>query len=61
MTPELALLIGQILLKYGPTVAQATVEIFQKPAPTPEDWTKVFALARKSYDDYVRPPANPVS
>ena len=47
--------IVQALLKYGPALASALVEIFQKETPTREDWDKVFALAEKSYEDYVTP------
>ncbi len=57
MTPELAIIIAQLLLKYGPAVAQSIVEIFHKEAITKEDWDRVFALASKSYDSYVTEPA----
>jgi hypothetical protein len=56
MTPQLAALIIQVLLKYGPSVAQAITEILHKQDPTLEDWNKVFALSRKTYDDYVAVP-----
>lgn len=49
-----ALLIAEALIKYGPTLARGLAELFAKPAPTLEDWEKVFKLAEKSYDDYVK-------
>jgi hypothetical protein len=49
------IIIAEALMKYGPSVARALVEIFKKDDPTAEDWEKVFALAEKSYDDYVPP------
>ncbi len=59
MDPQLAILIAQLLLKYGPGVAREITLLFQKKAPTAADWEKVFALAETSYDDYVKtnPPA----
>ena len=48
------LLIAKALLDYGPAVARALAEIFQKPNPTLEDWEKVFAVSEKSYEDYVK-------
>ena len=46
-------IIAAALIKYGPQVARALYDIFTKPAPTAEDWNKVFDMAEKSYDDYV--------
>ena len=51
-----AILIAQALLKYGPAVARGIAELFEKPNPTLADWEKVFVLAEKSYDDYVKTP-----
>ena len=53
-----ALLIAELLLKYGPTVAREIVNLFAVAAPTPGDWEKVFSLAEKSYEAYVKPKAN---
>lgn len=50
---EIALIIGRILLMYGPAAAQAWQKIFSNPSPTAEDWAKVWAVPHKSYDDYV--------
>ena len=51
MTP--AEIIAAALIKYGPALARALVEIFQTTAPTPEQWEKVFSLASKPYEEYV--------
>ena len=61
MDPQLAIILGTALVKYGPDVARAVAGLFQKNDPTWEEWEAVFALAEKSYDDYVRPtaPATP--
>lgn len=58
MEAQLALIIAEALVKYGPTVARAIAEIFEKKTPTLQDWEKVFALAEKSYEDYVKPAVN---
>lgn len=55
MTPAAIELIATALIKYGPGVARALVEIFSHPAPTREAWEKVFAMAEKPYDAYVAP------
>lgn len=47
-------IIALALVKYGPQVARAIYDIFNKPSPTQEDWDKVFAMAEKSYEDYVK-------
>lgn len=51
----MAEIIAMALVKYGPTLARGLLEIFQKDAPTTEDWERVFALAEKPYEDYVKP------
>lgn len=48
-------IIALALIKYGPSLAKALVEIFKVETPTPEMWNAVFALAEKSYDDYIKP------
>jgi len=50
----LALIIAEALVKYGPTLALALVDLFQKQEITRDDWLKIFALAEKSYEDYVK-------
>ena len=50
---ELALLIGQILLKYGPTVAASFQSIAsKKDLPTQAEWDGFFELTRKSGASY---------
>lgn len=48
-------IIALALVKYGTTLARALVAIFSIEKPTAADWEKVFDLAEKSYDDYVKP------
>lgn len=54
MPPELILLTAQLLLKYGPTVAQDFVILFHKGDPTLDDWKALFAKV-KTYEDYAPP------
>lgn len=44
-----------LLAKYGPALAAVAYEIAKVETPTAEQWDKLFAMARKSYDDYVKP------
>jgi hypothetical protein len=37
MSPDVILLIGQMLVKYGPTVVREFVALFNKPDVTPAD------------------------
>ena len=55
MNPTTAEIIAMALIKYGPSLARALVEIFQTETPTPTQWEVVFSYAEKSYDDYVKP------
>lgn len=55
MNPTAIILIGEILLKYGPIVAQQWQKIFSKEKPTDADWEAIWALTYKSYDQYVAP------
>ena len=48
-------IIALALVKYGPALARALVAIFQVANPTSEQWEQVFAVAQKSYDEYVKP------
>lgn len=50
------LLVGQILLKYGPATARAIKLLFEKGAPSFSEWEAVFSLAEKSYEEYTKPP-----
>ena len=50
----LALIIAEALVKYGPTLALALVDLFDKKELTRDDWLKVFQLAEKSYEDYTK-------
>jgi hypothetical protein len=53
MSP-LALLLIQVLLKYGPDVAKAAHDILTKNDPTKADWDALFEKAlSKTYDEYV--------
>ncbi len=47
MSEELIILIGSILLKYGPEAAAAFVKIFKTTNPTDADWQAVWDLAAK--------------
>jgi hypothetical protein len=53
MEIQLAILITQALLRYGPALARELALLFSKKEITLEDWDKVFALAEKPYDSYV--------
>ena len=55
MTSQQIMLIVELMLRYGPGLARAVQQIFQKQNPTQADWDAVFALAEKSYDDYIKP------
>lgn len=55
MTAEIALLIGQALIKYGPAVARELRDIFAKQEISSADWDKVFSTAEKSYEEYTKP------
>lgn len=60
MTPAAILLIAEILLKYGPSVARQFQALFTKNTPpTQHEWDAIFAMAEKSYEDYVKPIAPP--
>lgn len=46
MEKQLILLGGQLLLTYGPAVAEAFVGLFHKETVSLEDWKTLFALAK---------------
>jgi hypothetical protein len=47
-------IIAMALVKYGPVLAKALLDILTAKEPTTAQWDSVFALAEKSYDDYVK-------
>jgi len=49
---ELGILIAQLLLKFGPDLAEEIVILLHKADPTLQDWQALFAKVRK-LDDYV--------
>lgn len=50
-----ALIILELILRYGPAATRELIAIFQKPAPTDADWQRVFALTEKPYETYTAP------
>ncbi len=54
MTVEIAVLIAQALIKYGPGLASQLSAIFQKADPTFADFDALFAQV-KTYEEYVAP------
>jgi hypothetical protein len=48
-------IIALALVKYGPELARALLNLLSVEAPTKEQWEAVFALAEKPYEDYVKP------
>lgn len=51
MTPELGIIIAQLLLKYGPDLTVKIVELFKKESVSLEDWLVMLNTAKK-YEDY---------
>lgn len=51
MEMQLAILIGQLLFKFGPTLAREFQILITKENPTQADWDKVFALAKEPWKD----------
>lgn len=49
MTPEMAVLIAQLLLKYGPGIAQSVASLFEKKEHTLQDWEDIFSKV-KTYE-----------
>ena len=47
-----AIIIAELLLRYGPEVAQKFQAIFATQTPTQAQWDEVWALSRKSFDQY---------
>ena len=49
-----AVLVLELLAKYGPAVAQTAQRILSSgKEPTAADWTELFQRAHKSYDQYM--------
>jgi hypothetical protein len=51
-----AAMIAQLLIQFGPgaiSLIQQLISIWEKPALTIEEVTKICAVAQKSYDDYI--------
>jgi len=46
MNVQLAIVIGQLLIQYGPEFVSALIKIFNNNAPTQADWDAAFALAK---------------
>lgn len=55
MEPATIALIVGTLIKYGPDAAEAIRDLFKKSNPTLDDFDKIFALSRKSYEEYTKP------
>lgn len=47
-----AIIIAELLLRYGPEVASKMQAIFATQTPTQAQWDEVWALSRKTFDDY---------
>jgi hypothetical protein len=58
MSPQLILVVAQLLLKYGVDAARSFVLLFQKGDPTIEDWNALFDKV-KTYEDYAPPVPKP--
>lgn len=57
---EIAILVGQILVKYGPSVAEAYQKLLAKGSEvTTEEWTAFWALAKKLSESYYAPQVAP--
>jgi hypothetical protein len=62
------LMIGQLLVKYGPGTVQAIVNLFHaKPEDiTPQKWAELFDIAETEYQSYIKvsprpaPPGIPI-
>ena len=59
MDPATVALILQLLLKYGPEIAQKAQQLFKKTAVTDDDWTALWGLIEKKGEDYFAPQVKP--
>lgn len=48
-----AIVILELLVKYGPAVAQAAQRIVTLKDPTQADWDALFERAQKPYDQFI--------
>ena len=54
MNTQLILIIGELLLRYGPGFIEQMIKLFSKNTdPTAEELQALMDLAKKSYKDYV--------
>lgn len=52
---EIAILVIQVLLKYGPDAAQSVQRMFAAgKEPTQAEWDALFSKALKPYDQYIK-------
>jgi hypothetical protein len=49
-----AILVIELLAKYGPSVAETAQRILSGKEPTEADWKELFSRARKPYDRYIQ-------
>ena len=54
MNVQISVLILEALVKFGPSAARAIADLFRKDTITAADWDKVFDLAEKSYESYIK-------
>lgn len=50
---EIALVIGQLLLKYGPDLAEKYAALYHSKDPTLNDWIALFNDARTNADKFM--------
>jgi hypothetical protein len=55
MNAQIAVLVLEALVKFGPAAARAITDLFRKDTISSDDWNKVFDLAEKSYESYIAP------
>ena len=51
----IVLLVGQLLVQFGPQVAAEFQKLFSNPTPTQADWDNLFALANTPWKDRKTP------
>lgn len=52
MSPQMIEIVAGLLLKYGPQVAKAVVDLFSKQQVTAADWEAVFSIVRTKEQIY---------
>ena len=60
MNPQLAIVIGTLIIQYGPEFVQALIKIFNNSAPTQADWDAAFALAKNPIAQVSDMPNKPI-